>query len=202
VTLAKRLLGQRLVRVMDNGERVAGLIVETEAYLGVEDKAAHSVGGRRTARTTPMFAQAGTAYIFLVYGMHRCFNVVCGGIDEPVAVLIRALEPVEGIDRIEGSRAGGSRGGSRRPLRPTDLCNGPGKLCQALSIDATLNAVDMAGDGRIFIEWATIGPIPDENLVNTPRIGVDYAQEWAGRPLRWYIRGNPHVSGLRAGGGG
>ena len=97
--LARRLLGQRLVRTLGDGTRLAGIIVETEAYLGVRDRAAHSFGGRRTPRNESMFARPGTAYVYFTYGMHHCVNVVCGRRDEPVAVLIRALEPVEGGTR-------------------------------------------------------------------------------------------------------
>ena len=99
VEIAQRLIGSTLVRILDDGERLSGMIVETEAYLGVEDAAAHSFGGRRTARNEAMYAVGGTAYVYFTYGMHHCVNVVCGGIDEPVAVLIRALEPMEGMER-------------------------------------------------------------------------------------------------------
>ncbi len=187
--LAKALLGQTLVRVL-NGVRLAGRIVETEAYCGVKDKAAHAFAGRRTARNESMYAAAGAAYVYFTYGMHHCFNVVAGEIDEPVAVLIRALEPTEGHERMTVHRA------SKRaaPLKDTDLCSGPAKLCQALAIDRTLDGEDLTTSTRIFIEKTRQGPIDPATLVNRPRIGVDYAEEWATRPLRWYIRGSAHVS--------
>ncbi|MEM8495780.1 MAG: DNA-3-methyladenine glycosylase, partial [Planctomycetota bacterium] len=119
VTVARRLLGQRLVHLVD-GTRCAGLIVETEAYLGFEDKAAHSYGWRKTERTKTMFADGGTAYVFLNYGIHRLLNIVVAEIDQPQAVLLRALEPTEGLEAMR----------QRRPKakRDTDLCSGPGKL--------------------------------------------------------------------------
>ncbi len=200
VTLAKRLIGARLVRTLEDGTCLAGTIVETEAYLGVEDKAAHSVGGRRTARTEAMFARAGTSYVFMTYGMHHCFNVVCGGVDVPVAVLVRALEPVEGEEEMFVRRGPAAR-------KATDLCSGPAKLCQALAIDRRLNGVDLVGDPGVCIELGGqvgdgvlrgVGRIAESELANTPRIGVDYAQEWAAAPLRWFLRKSQHVSGSRA----
>lgn len=190
VTLAKSLIGCRLVRAL-RGRRLAGIIVETEAYLGVQDRAAHSFGGRRTPRVEPMYAKPGTAYVYFTYGMHHCMNVVAGREGEPVAVLIRALEPIEGLERMRALRA------ARRPgarLRDTDLCSGPAKLCEALAIDSDLSAIDLVSDPRLFIEprCATLeGPI---ELVNTARIGVGYADEWAAAPLRWFAAANPHVS--------
>src|SRR5262249_30706689 len=96
--LARALLGTTLVRVLDDGTRLAGRIVETEAYLGVEDRAAHSFGGRRTPRNEPMYGKPGMSYIYFTYGMHHCFNIVCGEVDEPVAVLLRGIEPTEGLE--------------------------------------------------------------------------------------------------------
>ena len=103
-TLAQALIGRVLVRALEDGTRLAGVIVETEAYLGVEDRAAHAFGGRRTARNESMYGPPGTAYVYFTYGMHFCFNVVCGRRDEPVAVLIRALQPIEGMDRMLAHR--------------------------------------------------------------------------------------------------
>jgi DNA-3-methyladenine glycosylase len=189
--LARRLLGQRLVRTREDGTRLSGIIVEVEAYLGVEDRAAHSYGGRRTARTEAMYGPPGTAYVYFTYGMHCCFNVVCGRVDEPVAVLIRALEPVEGIEAMRALRGAGARG------RDSGLCSGPARLCQALQIDLNLNRIDLVSDSRLCLERARSRPVPASGLVNTPRIGVGYAGPWAGRLLRWHIRGNPHVSRSR-----
>ncbi|MEZ6241861.1 MAG: DNA-3-methyladenine glycosylase [Phycisphaerales bacterium] len=234
-TLAQRLLGATLVRVLDDGARLAGVIVETEAYIGPEDTCAHSVGGRRTERTEPMYAKPGTAYVYFTYGMHHCVNVVAGEVNQPVAVLIRALEPTEGLDIMRALRSGVTpdslshggggfqpphasnehqgRGGKMSPppkgrqavgganrsriLRDTDLCSGPGKICQALAIDRSLSGIDLTNDPRLFVEPSRAGPIDPVNLVNDARIGVGDADEWARAPLRWHVRGNPHVSVVR-----
>ncbi len=193
--LAQRLLGATLVRVLEGGARLAGTIVETEAYLGPDDTCAHSHKGRRTARTEPMFARPGTAYVYFTYGMHHCFNVVAGEVDQPVAVLIRALEPTEGLDRMHAHRASGKR--PARPLRDTDLCSGPAKICQALAIDRALTGIDLTTDPRLFVESPHPGPIDPVNLVNDARIGVGDADDWARAPLRWHIAGNPNVSLVR-----
>lgn len=189
--LARRLLGQRLVRTREDGTRLSGTIVEVEAYLGVEDRAAHSFGGRRTARTEPMYGPPGTAYVYFTYGMHHCFNIVCGRVDEPVAVLIRALEPLEGVEAMRELRGVAAGAGESK------LCSGPARLCQALGIDLTLNRIDLVSDSRLSLERARSRPLPASRLVNTPRVGVGYAGPWARRLLRWHIRGNPHVSRSR-----
>jgi len=194
-TLAQRLLGATLVRVLDDGARLAGVIVETEAYIGPEDSCAHSHKGRRTARTEPMYARPGTAYVYFTYGMHHCFNVVAGEVGQPVAVLVRALEPTEGLDRMRELRASGKN--TSRITRDTDLCSGPGKICQALAIDRTLTGIDLANDPRLFVETSRPGPIDPANLVNDERVGVGDADGWALAPLRWHIAGNPHVSVVR-----
>ncbi|MFG0326049.1 MAG: DNA-3-methyladenine glycosylase [Phycisphaerales bacterium JB037] len=192
--VAVDLLGQRLVRILPDGSRLAGIIVETEAYLGVTDRAAHSFGGRRTPRVESMYARAGTAYVYFTYGMHHCFNVVAGKPGEPVAVLIRALEPVEGLDAMFAARA--------KAKKPEDLCSGPGKLCQALAIDRTLDGEDLIEGGVLFLERASRRPIRTGEIVRTPRIGVESAGKWPGRwaerPLRWYLP-SPHVSVRRRG---
>lgn len=192
-SLAKKLIGQTLVRVLDDGTRLAGIIVETEAYLGQRDKAAHSYKLHRSARNEPMYAPPGTAYVYFTYGMHHCFNVVAGAIDEPVAVLIRALEPQEGESLIRLNR---SRGDERRRenLRISDLCSGPGKLCQALHIDRSLNGVDLAMDPRLFILRTKTRRVADTKLTNTVRVGIDSAGDWKNRRLRWYLTASPHVS--------
>lgn len=188
VTMARQLLGQRLVRVID-GQRLAGTIVETEAYLGARDRAAHTFGGRRTPRNESMYREGGHAYVYFTYGMHHCLNVVCGEEGEGVAVLIRALEPVEGMDAMWLRRP--------RARLAADLCSGPGKVCQALGIDLRLNGVDLRTSEELFIERARSRAISGKLIGRTPRIGVGYAGEWSGRPLRFLIRGNPHVSGRR-----
>jgi DNA-3-methyladenine glycosylase len=191
VTVARRLLGQRLVRVLVDGTRLSGHIVEVEAYLGVHDRAAHSYGGRRTARNEAMYARPGTAYVYFTYGMHHCVNVVCGAEDEPVAVLLRAVEPSEGMDAMRRLRNGAPR---RAPLRDREIASGPGRLCQAMGIDRCLNGIDLVEDNRLWIELVPGRLVSRADVVNCPRVGVDSAGEWAHRPLRWYVRGNPNVS--------
>lgn len=184
VAVARDLLGQRLVRVLD-GNRHSGIIVETEAYLGLIDKAAHAYRGK-TRRNASMWLAGGHAYVYFIYGMHQCMNVVAGQADEPVAVLIRAIEPVEGLDGMSRRR--------RAARRVTDLCSGPAKLCQALAIDGSFDGTDLTRSDELFIEQARRQPHPPGSIVATHRIGVEYAQEWARKPLRFYLKGNPHVS--------
>lgn len=190
--LAQALLGACLVRTLDDGARLSGIIVETEAYVGVEDLASHARGGRRTPRNESMYGPPGIAYVYFTYGAHYCLNAVCGRVDEPAAVLIRALEPIEGIERMRANRAVRVDPNS---LRETDLCSGPGKLCQALGIDRTLDGADLTLSDRLWIERKPRTELRTEPLGNSPRIGIGYAGEWALRPLRWFVRGNPHVSG-------
>jgi len=184
-TVARALLGQRLFTCID-GDRAAGLIVETEAYLGVADKAAHTYGHRRTPRNESMWGEAGHAYVYFVYGMHHCANVVAGGAGEPVAVLLRALEPVDGLDVMFSRRAAARL--------PADLCSGPAKLCQALGITRALDGADLLTDTTIGIEKVRQRALPAARIACGPRVGVDYAEEWRHEPLRFWLRDNPHVS--------
>lgn len=189
VVLARALLGQVLVRVLEDGTRLAGRIVETEAYLGEPDRAAHSYGGRRTPRNATMWGPAGHAYVYFIYGLHHCMNVVAEGPEQPTAVLVRALEPLEGLDAMRAHRAG------KRPsyrLRDTDLCSGPAKLAQALRLDRALDGADLVAGTALFLERGM--RVPPEQVVAAARIGVDYAGEWAEKPLRFFLAGNPHVS--------
>ncbi len=185
ITVARRLLGQRLVRVI-NRQRLAGTIVEVEAYLGAVDAAAHTYQGRRTKRNEAMYLPGGHAYVYFTYGMHHCLNVVCGKADEGVAVLLRAIEPTEGLARMYMNRP--------TAKREADLCSGPAKLTQALEIDRTLNGSDLRCDKSLFVERVRHRTLPQGRIVRTARIGVDYAQEWADRPLRFIIKGNSWVS--------
>lgn len=186
VALAPDLLGKLLVHQAPEG-RTSGLIVEVEAYAGPADRAAHSYGGRPTPRTRVMYGPPGRAYVFFVYGMHYCFNVVAGGEGEPEAVLVRALEPVEGIELMAHRR--------RRPVRTAadlvQLTNGPGKLAAALGIDLDLYGEDLTAD-RLFL--AEGRPVSREEVIASPRVGVGYAGEWAARPWRFSLAGNPYVS--------
>lgn len=180
--VAPDLLGKVLVHAVQ-GEEAAGRIVECEAYAGPEDKAAHSFGGRRTARTEPMFLDGGHAYVYFLYGMHWAFNVVCAAPGQPEAVLVRALEPVRGLHLM----------GHRRDMGPDrkELANGPGKLCQAMGITKAQNGADLCAPGAaIYLEE---GPAP-KAIGRGPRINVAYAGDHAQRPWRFWERGNPHVS--------
>ncbi|MHC5023971.1 MAG: DNA-3-methyladenine glycosylase [Planctomycetota bacterium] len=187
-TVARRLLGQRLVRVL-RGRRVSGLIVETEAYLGAADKAAHTYNGRRTARNESMYLAGGHAYVYFTYGMHYCLNVVCGRAGEGVAVLLRALEPQEGQAMMWSRRS--------RCRREAELCAGPARLTAALSIDRGLDGEDLRTSRRLFIEQVRSRALPGRLIVAGPRVGVGYAEEWTHRPLRFYIKGSPSVSRTR-----
>jgi DNA-3-methyladenine glycosylase len=183
LAVARDLLGRLLVVPARDGRRVAGVIVETEAYRGPEDRASHAWNGRRTARTETMYAVGGTAYVYFVYGMHHQFNVVTNAADTPHAVLVRALEPVEGIELMRRRR---------RAAGDHALTSGPGKLCEALGIDRRLDRVDLVG-ARAWIEE---GPrrVSETAVASGPRIGIDYAGEWMLRPWRFWIRDNPFVS--------
>jgi len=181
VTVARSLLGQRLVRV-EGGRRLAGIIVEVEAYLGAPDRAAHTYNGRRTPRNESMYLPGGHVYVYFTYGMHHCMNVVCGERDEGTAVLLRAIEPTEGLETMFGRRAAAKR--------PRDLCSGPGKLTRAFGIDCSLDGLDLRVSRELFIERRPGRP----TIICTPRIGVDYAGAWAKRRLRFLIGGNLHLS--------
>jgi DNA-3-methyladenine glycosylase len=186
--VARELLGQRLVVPTPEGVRVSGRIVETEAYMGPEDRAAHSFGNRRTPRTEPMYGAGGISYVYFIYGMYFQFNVVTGPVSIPHAVLVRALEPVEGFDVMR----------ARRPVKKDrDLTNGPGKLCIAMGIDRSLNRADLRGD-RIWIE-AGEHTIAGRDIASGPRVGIDYAGEFVDKPWRFWIRDNPYVSKVRSG---
>lgn len=176
VALAEALLGQVLVRRLPDGQELSGRIIEVEAYLGIPDRAAHTFGGRRTERNEAMWRDGGHAYVYFVYGMHWCFNVVSDREGIPTACLVRALEPLKGIEEMTRRRGG-------RPGR--ELCSGPAKLTQALGIDRTLNGVDLVTSDELFIRPGSAAAFEIER---TPRVGVDYAEEWATKPLRFVSR--------------
>jgi DNA-3-methyladenine glycosylase len=185
VAVARRLLGQRLVRVIE-GRRLAGTIVEAEAYLGPQDRACHTFGGRRTPRNESMYLGGGHAYVYFTYGMHYCLNVVCGRPGNGTAVLIRAIEPTEGIDQMRARRR------AARLMR--ELCSGPGRLTQALGIGRVQDGLDLRSSGELFIERLRARALPARLIGCGPRVGVGYAGEWAKLPLRFHIEGSPHVS--------
>lgn len=180
--LARRLLGCTLWHAAPDG-LTAGRIVETEAYCGETDAAAHSYKRRAPdGRTSVMYGPGGFAYVYLIYGMHCCMNIVCAPAGTPHAILLRALEPVEGIALMRARR---------KREKDTELCSGPGKLCAAMGIDRACYGQDLLGDTL----WLTLGrPVPAREIVSTGRVGVDYAGEAANYPWRFYIDGNPHVS--------
>jgi DNA-3-methyladenine glycosylase len=181
--VARDCIGKRLVHDTPDG-RVVGRIVEAEAYRGPEDRAAHSYGGRRTARTEAMFGPPGHAYVFLIYGLHWNFNLVTTASEVPHAVLIRAVEPLEGIE-LMAERRGVPRGSAT-------LSNGPGKLCQAFGIDRRHYATDLTG-GSLYLADGPRGAV-----LRSVRIGVDYAGKWAEKPWRFFERGSRWVSKLPA----
>jgi DNA-3-methyladenine glycosylase len=183
LAIARQLLGTLLVVPAPDGTRVSGIIVETEAYRGPQDRASHAYGGRRTNRTETMYQIGGTAYVYFVYGMYHQFNVVTNVQDIPHAILIRALEPVEGMELMRRRRHGQS---------DHNLTNGPGKLCIALGIGRGLDRVDLMGD-RVWIE-AGERRIAPSAIAAGPRVGIDYAEEWVDKPWRFWIRNNPYVS--------
>jgi len=180
--IASDLLGKLLVVSSETGERVSGMIVETEAYLGEIDKAAHSFSGRRTARNEITYAEGGHVYVFFIYGLYYQLNFVCSRIDHPSVVLIRAVEPVEGIEIMR----------TRRGKMPDkNLTSGPGKLCIAFGIDKSFNGEDLLGD-RIWVE--EYKNFSRDETVSGKRIGVGYAEEFAEMPWRFWLTNNLFVS--------
>jgi DNA-3-methyladenine glycosylase len=172
--VARELLGMRLVRVLD-GQRIAGIILETEGYDGESDLACHAHVGR-TKRNEVMFGTPGHAYVYFTYGMHWLLNCVTGRRDYPAAVLIRAIQPFEGIDLIAKNRL---------PAMEKDWCNGPAKLAKALQIDKTLNGMDLCSNkSPLFIEEDL--PFDDENVQILMRVGIDAVPEpWRSKPWRF-----------------
>ncbi len=181
--VARELLGRFIVREIE-GERLVVRIVETEAYLGGPDRASHAWGGRRTARNECLYLPGGHAYVYFIYGMHFCLNVVTEGADLGSAVLIRAGEPVEGLERMLARR------GLAR-ARPGDVAGGPGRLCKALGIDRADDGVRLDCGALRIVEGEPVAP---EEIAVGPRVGIGYAGEAVAWPLRFAIRGHPHVS--------
>ena len=182
-TVSKELLGKYLVRVLPNGIPLICRITETEAYIGRCDKACHAYGYKRTDRTQTMFARPGTAYIYLIYGMYSCLNLVTEPEDEPAAVLIRGGLPVENGDIIAKNRFG-CKMNEMTPYQRKQFLNGPGKLCKGLSLTRNENGLDLLGD-ELFVCDA---PLPPEELIHvSKRIGIDYAREAAEFPWRFYL---------------
>lgn len=183
VLVARELLGKVLVTNFD-GQYTSGIIVETEAYAGPQDKASHAYGNRRTARTEIMFSEGGTAYVYLCYGIHHLFNVVTHKKDIPHAVLIRALEPLEGIEYMLARR-------NKEHLQPS-LTAGPGALSMAMGILTRHTGLSLLGN-EIWIEDKGI-TVPKKDIIASTRVGVAYAKEDALLPYRFSIKGNKYVS--------
>ena len=183
VKIAKELLGKVLVTEFD-GIRTAGMIVETEAYAGATDKASHAYGSLRTKRTGIMYEHGGVAYVYLCYGIHHLFNVVTNVQDVPHAVLLRAVEPLEGIDIMLHRR-------NKLQLQPS-LTAGPGAMSVALGISTGNTGIPLQGP-PIYIEDRGI-KLSNKDIIAATRVGVAYAADDALRPYRFYIRGNAYVS--------
>jgi DNA-3-methyladenine glycosylase len=181
LTVARELLGKRLVRVVD-GQRLSGLIVEVEAYVGEGDAACHAACGR-TPRNEAMYGPPGHAYVYFIYGMHHCLNVVTEEEGFPAAVLIRALEPLEGLEIMRRHRLG-------KP--DSELTNGPAKLCQALAIERGFNGMDLCTGEVLFIEEGRM--VAEEEIGASPRIGIKADELARSVPWRFYLQGNDFVS--------
>jgi DNA-3-methyladenine glycosylase len=186
VKIARQLLGKMLVTNLD-GIVTSGRIVETEAYNGIIDRASHAWNGRRTARNEVMYGEAGSAYVYLCYGIHHLFNVVTNSRNIPHAVLIRAIEPLQGIDIMV------QRSGKKKPDHT--LGAGPGNLSKALGIITAHSGTNLLSD-RLFI--ADDGyTLPNSRIMATPRIGVDYAGDDALLPYRFIVKDSPYISGKK-----
>jgi DNA-3-methyladenine glycosylase len=186
LVVARQLLGKLLVHEGPSG-RTAGRIVEAEAYLGPWDRAAHSYNNHRSKRNEAMYGPGGHAYVFQIYGMHHCFNIVTRHPGEPQAVLIRALEPVEGLELMARRRRLTLTGGGAR-----NLVNGPGKLCQAMGITGELNGEDLCGS-RLYLAAGV--EITEADIDRTPRVNIDYAGEARDYLWRFLVLGSPYASG-------
>jgi DNA-3-methyladenine glycosylase len=183
ITVARALLGCTLWRRID-GELLGARLVEVEAYLGANDPASHARRGLRSTRNESMYLEGGHAYVYFTYGMHWCMNVVTQEADIAEAVLLRAAEPVAGLEAMW----------KRRPKakRDTDLMSGPGKLCAAMAIDRALDGEPLDGD-TLFLTKRDAA-VADEDIAISPRVGVDYAGDATHWPLRFYLRDSRHLS--------
>lgn len=182
VTLGKDILGKIIVKKQADGKIFSGRITEVEAYMGISDKASHSYGGRRTKRTEVMYKEGGHSYVFLIYGMYECFNVTAGNEGDPQAVLIRGVEPLENKKLMQEKR---------KVKKEKDISNGPGKLTKALGITREDNGADLTAGGNI---WLEDDGYKVKDIVETTRIGIDYAEEDALKPWRFYIKDSIFVS--------
>lgn len=181
--LAIALLGAIVVRTRDDGTRYIVRVVETEAYLGPIDRASHTYGGRRTPRVESMWGRPGTLYVYFTYGMHWCMNLVAGPAGSGQAVLVRAAEPLDGLDAMRRARG---------RTDPADLCSGPAKLCQALGIDGELDGTDTTRLPHLVVHHPHSPEV--EQVFCSPRVGVDRAGEWAHTPLRFMLMPSRFIS--------
>lgn len=199
LVVAKELLGKYLIHEK-NGKYIGGKIVETEAYVGIGDKAAHVYGGKKTKKVMPLYGIEGTAYIYQIYGMYFCLNAITEREGEPQGVLIRAIEPLIGLDIISNNRCRKNYSElSKKEL--LNLTSGPSKLCIALDIDKRLNN-SMLWDNELFIvdkdieldEMIEIKEDEEGLIISSKRIGIDYAEEARDYLYRFYYKDNPYVS--------
>lgn len=182
VTVGKDILGKIIVKKTADGRIMSGRITEVEAYMGITDKASHSYGGRRTKRTEVMYKEGGYSYVFLIYGMYECFNVTVGREGDPQAVLIRGVEPLENKNFMQEKR---------KVKKEKDISNGPGKLTKALGITREDNGADLTAGENL---WLEDDGYKVKDIVETTRIGIDYAEEDALKPWRFYIKDSIFVS--------
>ena len=185
VSLAQILLGATISTTI-RGKTTAGIITETEAYKAPEDKGSHAYGNKRTKRTETLFAEAGTSYVYLCYGIHHLFNIVTGPKDVAHAVLIRAIEPSLGQEEMWYRRAIKTKGYS--------LTNGPGKLSQALGIKTAHNGINLLSDNSPISITLAEQKLSSINIIASPRVGIAYAKECAHLPWRFRIKNNPWTS--------
>lgn len=189
IDVAKSILGHYLVREID-GKKIRSIIVETESYIGATDKACHAYNYKRTERTKPLFDEGGIAYVYFIYGLYHCFNIVTNVKEEPEAVLIRAVEPVDNLDYIANKRFSKDYNELTK-VQKRNLTNGPSKLCSALSITRDDNYKKIYCEGDLYLEYNTNNKI---EIVETTRVGIDYAEEAKDFLWRFYIKDNPYVS--------
>ncbi|WP_295667180.1 DNA-3-methyladenine glycosylase [uncultured Mucilaginibacter sp.] len=183
VALSRDLLGKYIFTCID-GLKTGGYIVETEAYKGIVDKASHAYGNRKTPRTQTMFMLGGISYVYLCFGIHEMFNIVTSAEGQPHAILIRAINPTEGVDIMLHRR--------NMPALKPNITSGPGSVAKALGISRKINALSLQSN-EIWLEDNGL-TFEDEKIASVPRVGVSYAAEDALLPYRFYVKGNPYVS--------
>ena len=193
ITVARNLLGKYLVREYGD-KKIITKIVETEAYMGIEDKAAHVFGDKRTERTEPLYQDGGHIYVYLIYGMYHCLNISANIEGIPECVLIRAIEPISEINEISQNRYSKDYK-DLSSYQKKNICNGPGKLCKALKIDKNLNFESILGNKLYIIDNTNLN---NENkkfeIVESKRVNIDYAEEAKDYLWRYYIKDNKHIS--------